>query len=87
MFVDIQPSVWFGISLACQYPSDLLTVNTVTSDSEYQTYFYYFRLTVKVIMMQESGLLWYIGITSFYQCPAPTRCDPVTKSPPGAFEP
>ena len=38
MFVDIQPLVWFGISLACQYPSDLLTVNTVTSESEYQTF-------------------------------------------------
>ena len=44
MFVDIQPSVWFGISLACQYPSDLLTVNTVTSESEYQTFFLLFQI-------------------------------------------
>jgi len=44
MFVDIQPSVWFGISLACQYPSDLLTVNTVTSESEYQTFLLLFQI-------------------------------------------
>ena len=52
MFVYIQPLVWFGISRThVQYPSDLLTVNTVTSESECDTFFYYFRLIVKVIIM------------------------------------
>ena len=45
MFVYIQPSVWFGISRThVQYPSDLLTVNTVTSESECETFFLLFQI-------------------------------------------